>query len=78
MDGLLVYFPYEYIYPEQYEYMLELKRTLDAKVSECHEKCANNFSPTELIVVFSRVIVCSKCHLVLAKQPHYYRSSLHT
>ena len=32
MDGLLVYFPYEYIYPEQYAYMLELKRTLDAKV----------------------------------------------
>ncbi|XP_059608904.1 general transcription and DNA repair factor IIH helicase subunit XPD [Phlebotomus argentipes] len=31
IDGLLVYFPYEYIYPEQYAYMLELKRTLDAK-----------------------------------------------
>uniref|UniRef100_A0A673L9Z3 DNA 5'-3' helicase n=1 Tax=Sinocyclocheilus rhinocerous TaxID=307959 RepID=A0A673L9Z3_9TELE len=31
IDGLLVYFPYEYIYPEQYSYMLELKRTLDAK-----------------------------------------------
>lgn len=31
MDGLLVYFPYEYIYPEQYAYMLELKRTFDAK-----------------------------------------------
>ena len=28
----MVYFPYEYIYPEQYAYMLELKRTLDAKV----------------------------------------------
>lgn len=33
IDGLLVYFPYDYIYPEQYSYMLELKRTLDAKVS---------------------------------------------
>lgn len=32
MDGLLVYFPYDYIYPEQFSYMLELKRTLDAKV----------------------------------------------
>lgn len=31
MDGLLVYFPYDYIYPEQFAYMLELKRTLDAK-----------------------------------------------
>ena len=27
-----MYFPYDYIYPEQYMYMLELKRTLDAKV----------------------------------------------
>lgn len=32
VDGLLVYFPYDYIYPEQFSYMLELKRTLDAKV----------------------------------------------
>jgi len=32
IDGLIVYFPYEYIYPEQYSYMLELKQTLDAEV----------------------------------------------
>lgn len=31
VDGLDVYFPYEFIYPEQYSYMLQLKRTLDAK-----------------------------------------------
>jgi hypothetical protein len=31
LEGLVVYFPYEYIYPEQYRYMLELKRALDAK-----------------------------------------------
>ncbi|XP_067209048.1 general transcription and DNA repair factor IIH helicase subunit XPD [Linepithema humile] len=31
VDGLVVYFPYDYIYPEQYAYMLELKRGLDAK-----------------------------------------------
>nr|CAG4651600.1 EOG090X01B4 [Triops cancriformis] len=31
VDGLLVYFPYEYIYPEQFSYMLELKQALDAK-----------------------------------------------
>ena len=30
LEGLTVYFPYEYIYPEQYRYMLELKRALDA------------------------------------------------
>lgn len=33
VDGLLVYFPYDYIYPEQYAYMQELKKSLDAKVS---------------------------------------------
>jgi len=33
IEGLIVYFPYEYIYPEQYSYMVELKRTLDAEVS---------------------------------------------
>lgn len=32
VDGLTVLFPYEYIYPEQYAYMLELKKSLDAKV----------------------------------------------
>lgn len=32
LDGLDVYFPYEYIYPEQYSYMRELKHALDAKV----------------------------------------------
>ena len=31
IGGLLVYFPYDYIYPEQYSYMIELKRCLDAK-----------------------------------------------
>lgn len=41
IDGLLVYFPYDYIYPEQYSYMLELKRTLDAKVAaaQCVSQC---------------------------------------
>ena len=31
IDGLEVIFPYEYIYPEQYAYMVELKKTLDVK-----------------------------------------------
>ncbi|XP_074655950.1 general transcription and DNA repair factor IIH helicase subunit XPD-like isoform X2 [Tubulanus polymorphus] len=31
IDGLLVYFPYDYIYPEQYTYMVELKKAIDAK-----------------------------------------------
>ncbi|CAF1068141.1 unnamed protein product [Rotaria magnacalcarata] len=31
IDGLLVYMPYDFIYPEQYKYMQELKRGLDHK-----------------------------------------------
>ncbi|CAL4128128.1 unnamed protein product [Meganyctiphanes norvegica] len=31
VDGLQVFFPYEFIYPEQYSYMLDLKRAIDAK-----------------------------------------------
>ncbi|CDF35006.1 unnamed protein product [Chondrus crispus] len=30
IDGLCVYFPYPRVYPEQYEYMCELKKTIDA------------------------------------------------
>lgn len=31
LEDVTVYFPYDHIYPEQYAYMLELKRALDAK-----------------------------------------------
>nr|QDO16534.1 general transcription and DNA repair factor IIH helicase subunit XPD [Crypthecodinium cohnii]USW07864.1 general transcription and DNA repair factor IIH helicase subunit XPD [Crypthecodinium cohnii]USW07865.1 general transcritpion and DNA repair factor IIH helicase subunit XPD [Crypthecodinium cohnii] len=31
IEGLRVFFPYDTIYPEQYKYMCELKRALDAK-----------------------------------------------
>lgn len=33
IDGLLVFFPYEYVYPEQVLYMEQLKKALDAPVS---------------------------------------------
>ncbi|KAI7755492.1 hypothetical protein M8C21_031666, partial [Ambrosia artemisiifolia] len=31
IEDITVYFPYDHIYPEQYSYMLDLKRSLDAK-----------------------------------------------
>lgn len=31
IDELPVYFPYPYIYPEQYQYMVHLKRLLDKR-----------------------------------------------
>ena len=37
LEGLTVYFPYEYLYPEQYKYMQELKHGLDAKGHGCLE-----------------------------------------
>ena len=61
VDGMPVLFPYEYIYPEQYSYMLELKRTLDAKVGSppilftpCTEHC--------------RVTVSWRCPQALGRQ----------
>ena len=36
LEGLTVFFPYEYIYPEQYQYMVKLKQALDAKVRHQH------------------------------------------
>uniref|UniRef100_A0A670JL03 General transcription and DNA repair factor IIH helicase subunit XPD n=1 Tax=Podarcis muralis TaxID=64176 RepID=A0A670JL03_PODMU len=59
IDGLLVYFPYDYIYPEQYSYMLELKRTLDAKghgVLEMPSGTGKTISLLSLIVAYQRVI----------------------
>ena len=35
LDGIEVYFPYQYVYPEQYSYMLSLKKALDAGKGAC-------------------------------------------
>ena len=34
LDGLTVFFPFEYMYPEQYKYMRGLKQALDAAFHE--------------------------------------------
>ncbi|NWI08049.1 ERCC2 helicase, partial [Crypturellus soui] len=71
VDGLLVYFPYDYIYPEQFSYMLELKRTLDAKghgVLEMPSGTGKTVSLLSLIVAYqrarplelSKLIYCSR------------------
>ncbi|CAM1154738.1 ERCC2 (predicted) [Pycnogonum litorale] len=57
VDGLLVYFPYEYIYPEQYSYMIELKRALDAKghcVIEMPSGTGKTISLLALILAYLR------------------------
>uniref|UniRef100_A0A8C4H1G1 General transcription and DNA repair factor IIH helicase subunit XPD n=1 Tax=Dicentrarchus labrax TaxID=13489 RepID=A0A8C4H1G1_DICLA len=71
IDGLLVYFPYDYIYPEQYSYMLELKRTLDARghgVLEMPSGTGKTISLLSLIVAYqkafplevTKLIYCSR------------------
>lgn len=71
IDGLLVYFPYDYIYPEQYSYMMELKRTLDAKghcLLEMPSGTGKTISLLSLIVAYilakpldlSKLIYCSR------------------
>lgn len=45
LEGLTVFFPYEYIYPEQYQYMLECKRALDAKGHGLLEVCLLSIFP---------------------------------
>lgn len=57
VDGLLVYFPYDYIYPEQFLYMQELKRTLDAKghcVLEMPSGTGKTVSLLSLIIAYMR------------------------
>ncbi|XP_067831112.1 general transcription and DNA repair factor IIH helicase subunit XPD [Heptranchias perlo] len=71
IDGLLVYFPYDFIYPEQYSYMLELKRILDAKghgVLEMPSGTGKTVSLLSLIVAYqtmyplevTKLIYCSR------------------
>ena len=47
LDGLRVFFPYDFIYPEQYKYMLELKRGLDAKARA--QQCATLRSSSHVV-----------------------------
>ncbi|XP_014471542.1 PREDICTED: TFIIH basal transcription factor complex helicase XPD subunit [Dinoponera quadriceps] len=71
VDGLIVYFPYDYIYPEQYAYMLELKRGLDAKghcVLEMPSGTGKTITLLSLIVAYmleyplnvTKLIYCSR------------------
>ena len=55
IDDLTVYFPYDYIYPEQYTYMRELKMTLDGEghgVLEMPSGTGKTISLLSLIVAY--------------------------
>jgi DNA excision repair protein ERCC-2 len=58
LNGLLVHFQYDYIYPEQFSYMLELKRSLDAKghcLLEMPSGTGKTISLLALIVAYMKV-----------------------
>eukprot|EP00743_Colponemidia_sp_Colp-15_P011079 GILK01012308.1.p1 GENE.GILK01012308.1~~GILK01012308.1.p1 ORF type:complete len:767 (-),score=129.90 GILK01012308.1:182-2482(-) len=57
LEGLEVFFPYDYVYPEQYAYMLELKRSIDAKghcVLEMPTGTGKTISCLSLIISYKR------------------------
>ena len=70
VEDLAVLFPYDYVYPEQYQYMLELKRSLDAQghcVLEMPSGTGKTVSLLALIVAyqiahpdFGKLIYCSR------------------
>ena len=71
VGGLLVHFPYDYIYPEQFSYMLELKKGLDAKghcLLEMPSGTGKTVSLLSLIVAYmnanpadvTKLIYCSR------------------
>ena len=77
IDELPVLFPYPKIYPEQYSYMVDLKRTLDVKghsVLEMPSGTGKTVSLLSLIVSYQRVRCASdpvlsrwpQAHLLLA------------
>lgn len=70
LDGLTVHFPYDYIYPEQYAYMRDIKRALDARdhcLLEMPSGTGKTVSLLSLIVAYQqtypdkrKLIYCSR------------------
>ena len=63
IDELPVLFPYPKIYPEQYSYMVDLKRTLDAKghgVLEMPSGTGKTVSLLSLIISYQRFYPASR------------------
>lgn len=62
IDELPVLFPYPKIYPEQYSYMVDLKRTLDARghcVLEMPSGTGKTVSLLSLIVSYQKVRIAA-------------------
>jgi DNA excision repair protein ERCC-2 len=65
IDGLTIYFPYDYIYPEQYAYMIDLKHILDAKGHGLLEMPSGTGKTITLLsFILSYQLVHPECKLV--------------
>ena len=65
LDGLEVFFPYERVYLEQYQYMKALKLSLDARGHALLEMPTGTGMYFSFIDIFSRIIVVMKKMLLL-------------
>ena len=63
--GLEILFPYDFMYPEQYNYMLELKRALDAKG---HALLEMPTGTGKTICLLSLVLAYQAAHPEIGKQ----------
>lgn len=75
LEGLTVYFPYEFIYPEQYQYMLELKHALDAKghcLLEVSPKVASERSAVQPFVTNDLYYSNCRCQPAQERQLHCF------
>ena len=60
MEDMDLYFPYEYMYPEQYDYMLSIKHALDAKVLlAASETAVNCVWRTVLCMLITALVHCA-------------------
>jgi DNA excision repair protein ERCC-2 len=70
LDDLTVYFPYDYVYPEQYAYMRDLKKSIDAKghcILEMPSGTGKTISLLALIIAYQqhypgrrKLVYCSR------------------
>ncbi|TRY70725.1 hypothetical protein TCAL_01186 [Tigriopus californicus] len=78
VGGLLVHFPYDYIYPEQFSYMLELKRALDARGHCLLEMPSGTGKTVSLLALILAYMKAHPAHALeeLRKLLNFYKDSV--
>jgi Rad3-related DNA helicase len=65
VEELPVLFPYDYIYPEQYQYMLHLKATLDGSRGHCLLEMPTGTGKTITLLSFILAYQCAAASALL-------------